>query len=309
MSRLPTTKQLRYFVALERLGHFGRAANACFVSQSAFSVAIRELETVLGTQLVDRTNKQVTVTSTGRRIADQARLCLGDLQQLVDMASESRKPLSGILTLGVIPTIAPFLLPKFLPQIRREYPDLKVYIHEGKTEEIYGRLMDGQLDLVLIALPYPLRSVETMPLFKDRFLLACRDKTELIDPDHFTINRVTADSVLLLEDGHCLRDHALEACHIRNLDAVNRFAASSLFTLIEMIDNDLGITFLPELAANSALVSRTHIKTYPMAKKSYREIALGWRKGTARSDEFRTLGTLIKNQSRAGRQQHSASGA
>jgi LysR family hydrogen peroxide-inducible transcriptional activator len=162
--------------------------------------------------------------------------------------------------------------------------------------------MDGQLDLVLIALPYPLRSVETMPLFKDRFLLACRDKTELIDPDHFTINRVTADSVLLLEDGHCLRDHALEACHIRNLDAVNRFAASSLFTLIEMIDNDLGITFLPELAANSALVSRTRIKTYPMAKKSYREIALGWRKGTARSDEFRTLGTLIKNQSRAGRQ-------
>jgi LysR family hydrogen peroxide-inducible transcriptional activator len=309
VSRLPTTKQLRYFVALERLGHFGRAANACFVSQSAFSVAIRELETVLGTQLVDRTNKQVTVTSTGRRIADQARLCLGDLQQLVDMASESRKPLSGILTLGVIPTIAPFLLPKFLPQIRREYPDLKVYIHEGKTEEIYGRLMDGQLDLVLIALPYPLRSVETMPLFKDRFLLACRDKTELIDPDHFTINRVTADSVLLLEDGHCLRDHALEACHIRNLDAVNRFAASSLFTLIEMIDNDLGITFLPELAANSALVSRTHIKTYPMAKKSYREIALGWRKGTARSNEFRTLGTLIKNQSRASRQQRSASSA
>jgi LysR family hydrogen peroxide-inducible transcriptional activator len=309
VSRLPTTKQLRYFVALERLGHFGRAANACFVSQSAFSVAIRELETVLGTQLVDRTNKQVTVTSTGRRIADQARLCLGDLQQLVDMASESRKPLSGILTLGVIPTIAPFLLPKFLPQIRREYPDLKVYIHEGKTEEIYGRLMDGQLDLVLIALPYPLRSVETMPLFKDRFLLACRDKTELIDPDHFTINRVTADSVLLLEDGHCLRDHALEACHIRNLDAVNQFAASSLFTLIEMIDNDLGITFLPELAANSALVSRTRIKTYPMAKKSYREIALGWRKGTARSDEFRTLGTLIKNQSRAGRQQRSASSA
>jgi LysR family hydrogen peroxide-inducible transcriptional activator len=300
VNRLPTTKQLRYFVALERLGHFGRAADACFISQSAFSVAIRELETVLGTQLVDRTNKQVTVTPTGRRIADQARLCLGDLQQLVDMAGESRKSLSGILTLGVIPTIAPFLLPKFLPQIRREYPDLKVYIHEGKTEEIYSRLMDGQLDLILIALPYPLRSVETMLLFKDRFLLACRDKTELIDPAHFTINRVTADSVLLLEDGHCLRDHALEACHIRNLDAVNRFAASSLFTLIEMVDNDLGITFLPELAANSTLVSRTRIKTYPMAKKSYRKIALGWRKGTARSDEFRTLGTLIKNQSRVG---------
>ena len=293
MARLPTTKQLRYFVALEELGHFGRAAEACFVSQSAFSVAIRELETLLGAQLVDRTNKQVTVTSLGRDCATQARLCLRDIEQLTDMAKTGRSPLSGKLSLGVIPTIAPFLLPKVLPRIRKQYPALEIYIREGKSEEIHRQLMSGELDLILLALPYPLRGVETHSLFKDPFLLACRDKTKLVDPEHFSINRVTANSVLLLEDGNCMREHAIEACNLRKLDAVNRFSASSLYTLVEMVNNDLGVTFLPQMAVDSALLKQTRIRTWPLPGKSFREIALGWRKGSARVDEFTAFAALL----------------
>lgn len=299
MAKLPTVKQLRYFVALEHHGHFGKAAAACFVSQSAFSVGIRELETLLDTQLVDRTNRQVVITATGRDVAAQARLCLRDLEQLVELAGQGRKPLSGPLRIGVIPTIAPFLLPRILPPIRRRYPALEAYIREAMTDQVYSELMQGELDVLIIALPYDLRNVEVMRLFKDRFLLAYRRDTRLIDPEHFSVNRATAESVLLLEDGHCLRDHALAACRLRNLEPVNRFAASSLFTLLEMVDSDLGVTFVPEMAVGSALLTRTRIETRPMDRNSYREIGLVWRKGSARAEEFGALGKLIGEHGRS----------
>jgi LysR family hydrogen peroxide-inducible transcriptional activator len=294
MSRMPTTRQLRYFVALDRAGHFGRAAEACFVSQSAFSVAIREFENTLQTRLVDRTTKQVAITPVGREVAAQARLVLRDIEQLVQLAGAGREPLTGRLTLGVIPTIAPFLLPKILPQLRRRYPELQVYIREGRTAEIHAGLLDGTLDVILVALPCPLRNTEVTTLFRDRFLLAARKDTRLVDPERFSVNRITAESVLLLEDGHCLRDHALAACKLRNLDAVNRFAASSLYTLLEMVANDLGVTFIPEMAVGSALLKQTRIGTWPLAKGSYREIGLGWRKSTARAAEFGMLAELIR---------------
>lgn len=294
MSQLPTLKQLRYFVALEQYGHFGQAAAACFISQSAFSVAIRELEALLGTSLVDRTKRQVIMTPTGRKVAIQARLCLRDIEQLVEMAGAEREPLSGMLTLGVIPTIAPFLLPEILPVVRRQYPALKLYIRERKTDVLHAELLEGRLDLMLLALPYELRQVEIMPLFRDHFFLAYREGTQLIDPAAFSIDQVSAESVLLLEDGHCLRDHALAACQLRDQEVVNRFAASSLFTLLEMVDSDLGITFVPEMAVGSVMLRQTCIKTQPLGQNSYREIGLAWRKGTTRSTEFHALGELIK---------------
>ncbi|NND35808.1 MAG: hydrogen peroxide-inducible genes activator [Gammaproteobacteria bacterium] len=294
MNQLPTVRQLRYFVALERSGHFGRAAEACFVSQSAFSVAIRELETVLDVQLVDRTTKRVAITPIGREIAAQARLALRDIEQLMEMAGRARQPLTGRLTLGAIPTIAPFLLPKALPYIRKRHPDLQVFIREDRTADLCDGLVDGSLDAILLALPYPLRNVEVESLFRDRFLLACHKNTQLVDPEKFSVNRVTANSVILLEDGHCLRDHALAACKVRNLDVVNRFAATSLLTLIEMVDADLGVTFIPEMAAGSSLLKQTNVKTWPMARNNYRDIALAWRKSSARSDEFRMLADLIR---------------
>lgn len=166
---LPTIKQLRYFVALESHEHFGKAAEACFVSQSAFSTAIRELETTLEVQLVDRTNKNVTVTHIGRQIAVEARRCLRDVENLVELARSNHAPLTGELRVGIIPTIAPFLLPRVLPALRQQFPHLRLYLTEDITQRVYEKLMNGELDLIIIALPYALRNVEIMSLFKDRF--------------------------------------------------------------------------------------------------------------------------------------------
>jgi len=294
MMHLPSTKQLQYFVALADAEHFGRAAEAVHVSQSAFSNAIKELEIRLDTQLVDRTNRRVTITATGQQIATQARLCLHDIESLVEMAAGQKQPMTGILRLGVIPTIAPFLLPRALPKLRRQFPDLRLYLTEDQTHRLYERLMDGELDVLLLALPWEMRGVDTEVLFKDRFCLASRQGTSKVDPENYRFNRLDADSVLLLEEGHCLRDHALEACKIRNTQKVQPFAASSLLTLVEMVDADMGITFLPEMARDSALLKNTRVRMHPLGENSHRKIGLAWRKGSGRLDEFEMLGEFFR---------------
>lgn len=291
---LPTVKQLRYFVALEKHEHFGRAATACFVSQSAFSVAIRELESLLGIQLVDRTNKQVTITRVGREIAAQARHCLRGIEHLTEVASSNQAPLSGRLNLGIIPTIAPFTLPHLMPALRQQYPDLRLYLREDTTRLVHNHLLEGELDLILIALPFDLSNVEIQPLFRDHFLLACHKHTQLIDPEAYQLDDMPAESILLLEDGHCLRDHALSACRIRNRDAVSRFAASSLLTLVEMVDSDIGITYLTEMSHSSSILKQTEVKLWPLSDESYREIGLAWRRGSAREEEFKLFGEFIR---------------
>jgi LysR family hydrogen peroxide-inducible transcriptional activator len=291
--RYPTVKQLRYFLALCESRHFGRAAKASCVSQSAFSTAIQDLETLLGARLVDRTNRQVTITATGQEVATQAHLCLSDIEDLLQIAGQRRQPLSGALRLGVIPTIAPFLLPRILPALRRAYPELELYLTEDRTQRIHEKLLEGDLDLLLLALPFELRGAEEMPLFRDRFLLACRENTRRVDPERYRFSRLDADSILLLEDGHCLREHALAACRIRDTEKVSRFAASSVLTLVEMVDADLGITFLPEMARKSALLRNTKVKLYPLQDESYRTIGLAWRKGSGRAGEFRMLGEFL----------------
>jgi LysR family hydrogen peroxide-inducible transcriptional activator len=287
--KLPTIKQLRYFVALTETEHFGRAAEACFVSQSAFSNAIQELEALLEVQLVDRTNRSVTITAMGQQVATQARLCLRDVESLVEMARGQREPLTGDLHLGVIPTIAPFLLPAALPKLRRKYPKLELYLHEDQSQRIYERLMDGELDLLLLALPYEMRGVDVLPLFRDRFALAYRQGTKRVDPDNYRFNRLDAD-------GHCLRDHALAACKIRNTQKIHRIGASSVLTLVEMVDADLGVTFLPELARDSLILKNTRVRMKPLEENSYRTIGLAWRKGTDREEEFRMLGEFLSEQ-------------
>ena len=213
------------FLALTETEHFGQAAERCFVSQSAFSNAIRELETNLGAELVDRTNRSVTITATGQDVAVQARLVLRDVEDLVETARGPGEPLTGELRLGVIPTIAPFVLPRVLPRLRRKYPALELLLTEDQTDRIYERLMDGDLDVLLLALPWELRGVDELELFQDPFCLACREGTTRVDPENYRFSRLDADSILLLEDGHCLRDHALAACKIRNTQKVRIFAA------------------------------------------------------------------------------------
>ena len=296
--QLPSTKQLKYFVALVEAEHFGRAAEASNVSQSAFSNAIKELESTLGSQLVDRTNRQVTVTTVGQEVATLARLVLRDMGDLVEAASGSQQPLSGELRLGVIPTIAPFLLPRVLPKLRRKFSDLQLFLIEDQTDRLYQRLMAGELDLLLLALPWDMRGVDQRVLFRDPFRLACRKGTERVDPQNYRFSRLDADSILLLEDGHCLRDHALAACKIRNTQKVQRFAASSLLTLVEMVDADLGITFLPEMSLNSLLLKNTSVRLHPMPDSSYRNIGLAWRQGSNRVKEFEMLGDFLRDHGR-----------
>jgi LysR family hydrogen peroxide-inducible transcriptional activator len=293
--RSPTIKQLRYFLALCDESHFGRAAEKSFVSQSAFSNAIQELESTLESQLVDRTNRNVTITATGQDVATQARLVLRDLESLVDIAQGSSSPLGGELRLGVIPTIAPFILPAVLPKLRKTYPDLQLLLIEDQTQRIYERLMLGELDVLLLALPWAMQGVEEQVLFRDEFCLAYRKGTDRVDPNNYRFNRLDSDSVLLLEDGHCLRDHALAACKIRNTEKVRRFGASSLLTLIEMVDADLGITFLPEMARGSTLLRNTRVGLQALSDNSYRNIGMVWRKGSRRSDEFQLLGNFIRD--------------
>jgi len=293
--KLPTIKQLRYFIALTEAKHFGRAAESCHVSQSAFSNAIQEMERLLDAQLVDRTNRTVTITAVGQQVATQARLCLRDVESLVEIAGGYRQPLTGELHLGVIPTIAPFMLPRALPKLRKKFPDLRLYLHEEQTQRIYERLMDGELDLILLALPYDMRGVEVQALFKDRFALAYREGTTRVDPGNYRFNRLDADSILLLEDGHCLRDHALAACKIRNTQKVQRIGATSVLTLVEMVDADLGITFLPEMARGSSILKSTRVKLRALGENSYRTIGLAWRKGSRRADEFDKLGSVFRD--------------
>ena len=293
MINLPTIKQLRYFVALADHEHFGKAANASFVSQSAFSTAIKELETVLNKQLVDRTNRQVTITAAGQQVAAQARVLLSDLEKLVVDAQADAEPLSGELRLGVIPTIAPFLLPRCLPKLRRQHPQLRLLLREDQTERLHARLLSGELDVVLLALPFDLPGTETLDLFEDRFLLACRKNSRLIDPDRYRFADLASESVLLLEDGHCLRNHALDACKLRGTEKLNTFAASSLLTLVEMVDADLGITYLPEMITGSNLLKNTKVGLHKVDEQSTRTIGLAWRQGSGRADEFRLLGEFF----------------
>jgi len=291
--RLPTVKQLQYFSALAEHRHFGRAADHCFVSQSAFSTAIQDLEALLEVQLVDRTNRRVAITAIGREVATLARLCLQDLGTLVEAARSAGKPLHGTLRLGIIPTIAPFLLPRVLPALRDQFPELQLLLTEDLTSVLREQLNEGLLDAAIVALPFDLPGLEHQRLFRDRFLLAANRNTGLVDPTNFHLNRLNSGSVLLLRDGHCMREHALEACRIRDTAVLTGFSASSLLTLIEMVDADLGITFLPEMAKDSALLEHTQIDLYPLNDKQYRDVGIAWRRGSARTKEFKTLGKFI----------------
>jgi len=294
-SLFPTVKQLRFLIALDDYRHFSKAAKACFISQSAFSIAIKELESKLQIQLVDRSNRTVTLTEIGHAIVDQARLCISDMETLVNIATSRHTPLSGKLTLGVIPTIAPFLLPTILPEIESRFPELQLYLREEKSQLVYEQLLEGKLDLILIALPYDMKGVEILTLYKDPFLFACRQKSRWTESIQESVNlkMLPDESVLLLDDGHCLRDHALQACRLNNSEQISRFAATSLQTLLQMVASDIGVTFIPSMAKDSLILKGSNIELHPMPTGSYREIGLVWRKGSAREDEYRLLGSLL----------------
>jgi LysR family hydrogen peroxide-inducible transcriptional activator len=292
---LPTLKQLQYLVALRDHGHFGRAAEACFVTQSTLSAGMRELESLIGVTLVERTRRVVRFTPLGARIADKAQRVLREAEELGELARAAGKPLAGELRMGVIPTIAPFLLPRILPKLRADWPDLKLYLREETTTAACDSLHRGHVDCVLLALPYRCGEVDTADLFEDRLFVAF-PASEAPDPDaQVNPASINETRLLLLEDGHCLKDHVLAACNRPELRTEAAMLGTSLHTLVQMVDNGLGLTMLPEMALTAGILENTRVVARPLeAEHPARQIALAWRKGSPREKEFQLLADALR---------------
>ena len=291
---LPTIKQLQYLVALRRYGHFGRAADACFVTQSTLSAGLRELETLLGLTLVERTRRVVRFTPLGEKIADKAVRVLRETEELAGMARAQGRPLHGELRMGVIPTIAPFLLPTMLPRLRDQFPQLKLYLREETSSAACEALHRGQLDCVLLALPFACGEVDSTPLFDDPLFIAY-PHGEAPRSSSVTAAEIDENRLLLLEDGHCLKDHALSACNRPELRANAAMMGTSLHTLVQMVDNGLGLTFVPGMAIEAGILVGTDVDAKPLrSEHPYRRIALIWRRSSPREGEFQMLAETLR---------------
>lgn len=294
---LPTLKQLHYLVALHEHGHFGRAAEASFVSQSTLSAGIRELESLLGVTLVERSRRVVRFTQLGNQVVAKAHRVLREAEELADLVSASGKPLAGQLSMSVIPTIAPFLLPRILPRLRRERPELKLFLREETSHDAVESLHHGRADCVLLALPFATGEIEMAHIGDDRLFVAFPKNDPRDPPDVVPPSMIEEGRLLLLEDGHCLRDHALAACNRPELRGSATMIGTSLHTLVQMVDGGLGVTMLPEMALDAGILNGTEVVARPLkARNATREIALIWRKNSPRRDEF----ALLADELRAG---------
>jgi LysR family hydrogen peroxide-inducible transcriptional activator len=288
-------KQLQYLVALEEQGHFGKAADVCFVTQSTLSAGIRELESLLGIMLVERTRRVVRFTPLGTKMVMKAHRILREAEELADMARAAGKPLSGDLRMSVIPTIAPFLLPQLLPQLRKKYPELKLFLREETSAAAVEALHKGQVDCVLMALPFATGDVDHAELFEDRLYVAFPKGEPDNPPATVTPEDVDEGRLLLLVDGHCLKDHALAACNRPELRASATMLGTSLHTLIQMVDNGLGQTLIPELAVKAGLLNNTEVQARLLnAPRASRQIALVWRTNNPRLSEYELLADTMR---------------
>jgi LysR family hydrogen peroxide-inducible transcriptional activator len=304
----PTIRQLQYLVALRQQGHFGKAADACYVTQSTLSAALRELEALLGITLVERTRRVVRFTALGERIADKAVRVLREAEELAEMARAEGQPLHGELRMGVIPTIAPFLLPAMLPRLRSEWPKLKLYLREETSQAACEALHRGQLDCVLLALPYGCGEVDSVALFDDPLFVAF-PRGEAPGGTAVNVEAIDENRLLLLEDGHCLKDHALSACNRPDLRAHAAMMGTSLHTLVQMVDNGLGVTFVPRMAIEAGILDGTRVDARPLrSEQGFRRIALIWRRSSPRESEFQLLGAALRRIMRALSPDREASG-
>jgi len=291
---LPTLKQLQYLVALKDHGHFGRAAEVCFVTQSTMSAGIRELETLIGVTLVERTRRVVRFTPLGDRIVDKARRVLREADELGDLARAAGRPLSGEMRMSVIPTIAPFMLPRILPRLRRDYPDLKLFLREEPSAAACESLNHGRTDCVLLALPYACGEVSSRVLFEDRLFVAGPQSEVGAGPLPMRADEIDETRLLLLEDGHCLKDHVLAACNRPELRTEATMIGTSLHTMVQMVDNGLGVTMLPEMAIDAGILDHTSLVARALdADNPSRRIALAWRRASPRERDFELLADVL----------------
>jgi LysR family hydrogen peroxide-inducible transcriptional activator len=289
----PTPQQLRYLLALAEQQHFGRAAKDCAVTQSTLSAGLLALERQLDAAILDRdAGKRVVFTALGRELVARARTVTAALDAFVEAAATSRAPMSGPLRLGVIPTIGPFLLPALMPKLRQHFPQLRLYLREDTTDRLIDRLRNARLDAVILALPCDCPGADTVAVVRDEFLAALPPGHALSGRERIPLVALAAERLLLLEEGHCLREHALSACgFIRNQDAGQEgFAATSLHTIVQMVAGGLGVTLLPQLAISAGVAAGTDIVLRPLSGAgAWRSLGLAWRAGSPRAGEYRAL--------------------
>ncbi|NGM19205.1 hydrogen peroxide-inducible genes activator [Roseomonas stagni] len=295
---LPSPQQLRYLVALADHGHFGRAATACAVTQSTLSAGLIALERQMAAQLLERgaASKRPVFTPLGREVVARARSALAALEAVAETAAAARDPLTGPLRLGVIPTIGPFLLPRLMPALRRAYPRLRLWLREDLTERLVQGLEAGRLDLLLLALPAS-GGLETLPLGEDPFSVALPAGHRLAERDSVPVEALASERMLLLEDGHCLREHAQAACGLpRGIMPAGEegFAATSLHTLVQMVAGGLGVTLLPRLALDGGVLAGAPVEVRRLdGAAPGRVLALAWRPKSPRAAEFQGLGPAV----------------
>ncbi len=273
---LPTIKQLQYLLAVVELRHFGQAAERCFVTQSTLSSAIQELESLLGVQLLERTKRKVLPTPMGLELAEQARKILKISFNIIELSNNSNKPLCNEVRLGVIPTIAPFLLPKVLLPLHQAFPELSLLLIEDQSAHLMRRLERGEIDCAILALPYPTEKLESQLIGEEGFWVAMPEDDPLTKKRKISAAELPMERLLLLEEGHCLRDHVMSACGGSEVKA--QFQGSSLYTLIEMVAWGQGITFVPAMALESPLLKHAKIELRPLDEPTpHRQMALVWR--------------------------------
>ncbi len=290
----PSVRQLEYLVAVSESLHFRRAAEAQGVTQPALSAQIQALEELLGVQLFERTRRKVLPTAVGRAVATRARIVLQAIDALVETARADTAPLAGPLRLGVIPTIAPYLLPRVLPGLRTEFPQMVLFLREEFTDLLLARLSSGELDVALLALPVDVAELGSLPLFNDDFRLAVPANHRLAKKKRVSERDLDGEEILLLEDGHCLRTQALAVCSRAGAREATRVRATSLGTLAQMVAGGLGVTLLPQIAAAVEGRSAQGIVLLPFEDPPpTRQVGLVWRRASARGAEFTRLGEHI----------------
>lgn len=288
-----TLRQLRYLASLARHRHFGRAAEDCAVTQPALSMQVRELEREIGVELVERKPGEIALTETGQEVARRAERILAATRDLVDFARH-RDLLSGQLRFGIIPTLAPYVLPPVLPSLQQCYPALRLEVRETQTRLLLDELASGELDCVMLALPVEGVDVETMKLFDDRFLLAASVAEPLPERKRMAVEDVDQRRLILLEEGHCLRDQALAFCATKWRDAPAGLGATSLTTVMQMVANGYGVTLLPEVAVE-AEARDNRVKLLRFAEpEPARAVGLAWRRTSPRKRDFEALGACVK---------------
>jgi LysR family hydrogen peroxide-inducible transcriptional activator len=288
-----TLRQLRYLTALARHRHFGRAAEDCAVTQPALSMQVRELEREVGAELVERRPGDIALTDTGLEVAARAEQILIATRDLVDFARH-RDVLSGPLRLGIIPTLAPYILPRMLPRLQADYPLLRLEVRETQTKSLIEELARGALDAVMLALPAEDADVETLPLFTDAFLLAVPASETANTRTRVNLEDVDQRRLILLEEGHCLRDQALAFCGTARRDAPASLGATSLATVMQMVANGYGVTLLPQIAVDAeGRDDRVRLLRFQEPEPG-RRIGLVWRRTSPRRKDFEALGALVK---------------